>query len=647
MFECQRQRGVHGRMSVRRICLIVWVTLLCEAVGLRAELPPLIPRAVLFGNPDRANPQISPNGSQLAYLAPSDGVLNVWVRSVGEDDDRLLTHEGERGIQRYFWAQNSAQILYLKDQGGDLERHLYSIGLADGKVRDLTPYEGVSARVVAINARFPDEILVALNRRDPQLHDVYRVDLTTGDARLDVKNDGAFVAWTADHELRVRAGVQLTPDGGTALLVRDTVTDPWRTLTTWEPSDVLNSGPITFTPDGNGVFLSSSAGSDTGEFRRIELDGGRETTLVFSRNADLADLFIHPIRNTVQAVAFNKQRLHWTVLDRSVKRDFRTLRRLRRGDFSIINRDHADRTWLIAYTTDNGPVYYYAYDRHTRQAKLLFSNRKALEGVRLARMVPISFRARDGLTIPGYLTVPRGIEPLRLPLVVLVHPGPWSRDTWGYNGTAQWLANRGYAVLQINYRGSTGYGKSFVNAANKEWGGKMNDDLVDGVRWAVGRKIADAKRIAIFGASYGGYAALASLAFTPDVYSCGISVSGPCDLTSFAQRLPSFMKLLEPLLWDRIGHPVHDAKLLRSRSPFEHADKIRKPLLIAQGANDQRVPKAQTVAFVAKLREANRSVTYVEYADEAHGIRLPKNRLDFFGKAEKFLAEHLGGRFEP
>lgn len=647
MRECHRQLDSRGRLNGRRVCLIAMVALCSEVVGLRGELPPLIPRAVLFGNPDRANPQISPDGSLLAYLAPADGVLNVWVRSVGEHDDRLLTHDRERGIQKYFWAQNNKQILYLKDQDGDEERHLYSIELSDGKVRNLTPFEGVSARVVAIDAHFPNEILIGLNRRDPQLHDVYRVDLTTGDVRLDVKNEQAFVGWVADHQLRVRAGIRLTSDGGTALLVRDAVTDPWRTLTSWKPSDVLNSGPIAFTADGKGIFLSSSAGSDTGEFRRMDLATGIEDAIAFSRHADIADLFIHPIHHTVQAVAFNKQRLHWTVLDRSVKRDFRTLRRLRRGDFSIINRDHADRTWLIAYTTDNGPVYYYAYNRDTRQAKLLFSNRKALEDVRLARMVPISFRARDGLTVPGYMTVPRGIAPERLPLVVLVHPGPWARDTWGYNGAAQWLANRGYAVLQINFRGSTGFGKAFINAGDKQWGKKMNDDLVDGVRWAVERNIADAKRVAIFGGSYGGYAVLSSLAFTPDVYACGVSVSGPCDLGTFAERLPAFMKPLERLLWDRIGHPVHDAELLKSRSPFEHAEEIKKPLLIVQGANDQRVPKAQTVAFVAKLRKTNRSVTYVEYADEAHGVTLPKNRLDFFGQAEKFLAEHLGGRFEP
>ncbi len=631
----------------RRLVGYALVTALClNGAALRAELPPLIPRQDLFGNPDKASPRISPDGKRLAYLAPDEGVLNVWIRTLGRSDDRAVTRDRGRGIRRYFWAHNNEQILYLQDKQGAEDWHLYAVLLATGDVKDLTPFPGVQARFVADEQSLPDELLVALNKRDPSFHDVYRVDLRTGQRTLEAKNELGLVEWLADHYLNVRAGIWLTSSGGMELMTRDDRASAWRTFRSWDPEDVLTSGPIAFTADGGGLYVISSAGSDTGELRRIDLATGEEKTLASDPQADVAGWLIHPTKYTVQAVSFRKEKVHWKLLDKSIKKDLAAIKRLQRGDFRVVNRDHADRVWLIAFTADDGPVSYYVYERETRHAERLFTSRSALEDLRLARMRPISFHARDGLLIHGYLTTPRGVRARNLPMVLLVRSRPWGRDKWGYNGVVQWLANRGYAVLQVNFRGSTGYGKRFLNAADREWGGRMHTDLIDGVRFAVRKRVADPARVAIFGSLYGGYATLVGLAFAPEVFRCGVDISGPTNLITWMETTPPYWKPIEPLLWARVGHPVKDAEFLRSRSPVFHVDKITSPLLIAQGANDPRVKPSESLQIVEALRKAGRDVEYVEYPDEGHGFARPENRLDFYAKAEKFLAKHVGGRYE-
>ena len=634
-------------MKHESVLCVTFSALLWQAVGVAGELPPLIPREVLLGNPDKASPQISPDGRRLTYIAPYEGVLNVWVRTIGSNDDRVITKDRKRGIRAYFWAANNRQIIYVQDKAGDENWHLYAVDLETGDIRDLTPFQDVRARVIAVEQKFPNEILVAINNRTPELYDIYRVDLDTGKLTLELENTEDFVVWVADHDLRVRAAAKLTPAGGLELRVRDNPTSPWRTLTTWGPEDTLNSGPIRFTPDAKSLYLVSSKGTNTGELRETDLVTGTEETLASDPHADLAEVLIHPTNHTFQAVAYNKERIHWKVLDKSIKKDFRAIRRIRRGDFDVIDRDHADQTWLVSFETDDGPVSYYAYDRGTRKAEFLFTDHQGLENVTLAKMEPSGFRARDNLFISGYLTTPPGIRPtVNLPLVLLVNRGPWSRSTWGYDGTAQWLANRGYAVLQVNFRGSSGYGKAFVNASRREWGGKMQDDLIDGVNWAIKHRIADPKRIAIFGYSYGGYAALMGLASSPDVFCCGVDICGPANLITYIKTLPPYLKPIEPLVFDRVGHPERDAEFLESRSPLFMADRITKPLLIAQGANDPHVKKSESLRMVEALKKAGKVVEYVEYPDEGHGFARPENRLDFYAKAEKFLARHLGGRYE-
>ena len=608
------------------------------------ELPPLIPRDVLLGNPDRTRPRISPDGKRLAYLAPSDGVMNVWVKTLGAADDQVLTRDTDRGVRYYHWAQDNTHILYAQDVDGDENWHVYDANLETKEIRDLTPFDNIQARIIAFNPKFPSHALIAINNRVPQFHDVYRVDIVSGEITLTLKNENQLVGFDVDREFQVRAGIRVAADGASELLVRQSERAPWTRITRWDPEDLIGSGSVTFTPDGRGLNLVTSSGSETRELRQIDLATGKERTLASDHSADVADFFIHPMTHVVQAVGFNKERLHWKVLDPAVRHDFRAIRRIRRGDFRIISRDNADATWVVAFTTDDGPVSYYRYDRENRESSFLFTNRKALEGLKLAKMVPISFQSSDGLTIHGYLTTPRGIKPHGLPLVLKVHSSAWGRDAWGYDGETQWLANRGYAVLQINARGSSGYGKSFLNAANRDWGGRMHQDLVDGVRWATRMKIADPQRVAIYGKSFGGYATLMGLATSPDLFACGVDISGWNNLLTLMKNLPPYLQHVERILWDRIGHPEKDLEFLKSRSPLFNAHRITRPLLIAQGASDPHTKKTETLQLVDTLRENGTTVEYIEYEDEGHGFDRPENRLDFLARAEEFLATHLGGR---
>jgi len=633
-------------MREKLLLCTLGAAMFAQSSNLLAELPPLIPLKVFFDNPDKAGPQISPDGKKLAYIAPDEGVLNVWVRTVGQSDDQVITKDRKRGIRQYFWAENNEQLIYLQDKDGDENWRVFAVNLKSKEEKNLTPYDGVQARVLAVDAKFPNEIMVAINNRNPQLHDAYRADLTTGKLKLEAQNDQGFLGWEIDHDFKVRGAGLATPDGGSEFLVRENQDSAFRTLTKFGPEDSLGSGPVAFTPDGKGFYVHSSVGTNTVQLREMDIATGKEKVLASDDTYDVTGEFIHPTKHTIQAVAFMKDRMTWKVLDPSIADDFAAIGRIRDGDFSVINRDKEDKTWLVAFDIDNGPVHYYSYDRGTKKGTLLFTNRKALESLTLAKMKPISFKARDGLTINGYLTLPPGIEGKNLPMVLNVHGGPWARDFWGYDGEAQWMANRGYAMLQVNFRGSTGYGKEFLNASNREWGGKMHYDLLDAVNWAVKEGVADPKRVAIFGGSYGGYATLAGLAFTPDVFACGVDIVGPSSLITLMQTIPPYWKPMESIFFTRVGHPEKDAEFLKTRSPLHSADKITKPLLIAQGANDPRVKKAESLQIVEAMKKAGKDVQYVEYPDEGHGFARPENRLDFYAKADKFLAKYLGGRAE-
>lgn len=607
-----------------------------------AQLPPLIPRAVLFGNPERSGPQLSPDGKRMAYLAPDKGVLNVWVRTLGQSDDKVVTSDRKRGIRSYFWQQDSSHVLYVQDQDGDENWHLYQTDLKTGMTRDLTPFKGITAQIVAMDEKRPDTLLVGLNHRDPRLHDVYRLNLKNGALDLDTQNPGDVLGFEADRSLAVRAAQVMKPDGSTEIRVRDSVTSPWRAFLSWS-ADETNGGVASFTPDGKGIWVMSSVGANATRLLQVDLATGKQKVVSEDPMYDLSGLLVHPTKHTLEAVNYTKARREWVVLDPAVQPDFAALRAVRDGDFGIVSRDKADKTWLVAYTVDDGPVYWYSYDRATRKAALLFSNQPKLEGAKLAKMKPVSFKAKDGLTIHGYLTLPEGVPAKGLPLIVNVHGGPWARDTWGYRPEVQWMANRGYAVLQVNFRGSTGYGKAYLNAGDKEWGRKMHQDLLDGRDWVVKQGIADPKKVAIYGGSYGGYATLAGLAFTPTEFTCGVDIVGPSNLATLLASIPPYWAPMKALFTKRMGDTE---AILKERSPLYQAGDIVRPLLIAQGANDPRVKQAESDQIVAAMRKNGQAVDYLLFPDEGHGFARPENRMKFYAAAEAFLARHLGGRAE-
>ncbi len=609
-------------------------------------LPPLIPRELLFGNPKRARPQLSPDGKYLAYIAPDDkNILQVWLRTVGQEDDRKLTDDKKRGIRLYFWTYNPEQLIYLQDSDGDENFHLYSVNIQSNLVRDLTPFQGVKAQPIDLDPEFPDEVIVGLNLNDRQKFDVYRINLNNGAVEFDTDNPGNIVSWVADANFQIRAAIAATPDGGYDLLFRETVNTEWETLRHWEPDD--EGSAVSFSQDGKTLYIIGSHEANAQRLIALELATRQETVMAEDEQYDVGGIIIHPTDRVIQAVSFYKDKVQWQVLDDRIAADFEVLPQVRNGEFSLGSRTLADDLWLVSYYTDDGPVYYYTYNRETKSSTLLFSNQPELEDLQLASMQPISYQARDGLTIHGYLSTPVGVESKHLPTVLLVHGGPWARDTWGYDAEVQWLTNRGYAVLQVNFRGSTGYGKAFLNAANREWAAKMHDDLIDAVNWLVENGIADPEKVAIMGGSYGGYATLVGLTFTPEVFAAGVDIVGPSNLVTLMQSIPPYWAPMKAMFAHRLGDLETEEEFLKERSPLFYVDRIQKPLLIGQGANDPRVKEAESEQIVEAMRKANKPVEYALYTDEGHGFARPENRLHFFAIAEEFLAKYLGGRFEP
>jgi dipeptidyl aminopeptidase/acylaminoacyl peptidase len=614
-----------------------------------AALPALVPRAVLFGNPERAAPRISPDATRLAYLAPSpEGVLNVWVRSLSSGEAEQVTRDTVRGIRYHEWTEDGQRLIYVQDSGGDENWHVFLVELATRKVTDLTPYPGVRVDGVTLRRRRPAEMLVALNLRDRGVFDMHRLDILTGRIELDTQNPGDVVRWFADAELQVRAAVSMdNEDGSSALRVREAPEGPWREILRWPFGE--HGALVDFSADGRVLYVQSSLGSDTTRLLRLDAASGAELeTLAADPRADIARVQVHPETHEVEAVAIEEAKLEWTVLAPSVAGDFERLERLTRGTFSVLSRDHADAVWVVADLVDDGPVVYSLYRRAEGRLERLFVDRPKLEGFRLARTEPVRIRARDGLELVAYLTCPPGVEPRGLPMVLDVHGGPWARDSWGFHPEVQWFASRGYACLQVNYRGSTGFGKRFLHAADGQWGiGTMQDDLTDAVRWAVAEGIADPGRVGIYGGSYGGYATLAGLVFTPGLYACGVDIVGVSHLRTFFQSIPPYWKTFRKQLELMVGDMDGDEELNRRHSPIYHVENIRAPLLIAQGANDPRVHINESDQMVQALRGRGLSVGYVVYPDEGHGFVRPENRMDFYGRAEEFLARHLGGRAEP
>ena len=615
----------------------------------------LIPREVLFGNPDKSSVQLSPDGTKISYGAPVDGVMNVWV---GPADDpaaaKPVTDDTNRGILTYFWAYTNEHILYLQDQAGDENWRVYSVNLKTGETIDLTPLEDVQAQIQAVSPKFQNEILVALNNRVPQLHDLYRINIDTGERTLILENEG-FLDFSIDNDFNVRLAVRMTADGGLECLSQ-TDEGGWELFMKVPMEDILTTSDVGFDKTGNVLYITDSRGRDTSALFALDLNTGEQTLIAEDPKADLSDVMFHPTEKNVQAVAFTYERKHWQIIDESIVEDLTYLRTVADGDIEVADRTLDDRYWMIVYLIDDGPVQYYRYDRKKQEAEFLFTQRRELEDLPLVKMHPVVIESRDGLNLVSYYTLPMesdsdgdGYPAEPLPMVLFVHGGPWSRDNWGYNPIHQWLANRGYAVLSVSFRGSTGFGKAFINAGNLEWGGKMHDDLLDAVDWAIQEGVADPEQVAIMGGSYGGYATLVGLTFTPETFACGVDIVGISNLVTFAETIPPYWEPQIEQLTTRIGdHRTEEGRtLLTERSPLTQVDRIQRPLLIGQGANDPRVPQAESDQIVQAMQEKGIPVTYVLYPDEGHGFARPENLQSFFAIAEAFLADCLGGRFEP
>ena len=623
--------------------------LVLAAAQLFADLPPLIPRDVLFGNPERAAPQLSPDGKRLAWLAPDKkNVLQVWVKTLGKDDDKAVTADKKRGIRNYSWARDNKTLLYLQDDDGNENFQLYGVDLETGNVRDYTAIQGTRASIINLDAGLPDQVLVGLNARDRRYFDAYRMQLSTGALMLDTQNPGDVDSWFAGPNNEVMVAVAVDPkDGSTDVRVRKNHFAPWKSLVK-APYDE-NLGVDGLSADGQWIYLETSLGSDTARLVQKNIATGEEKPIASSPEVDAGAVIINPYTHVVEAVSFEPGRRTWTIVDPSVKADYDAIAKLADGDFAVINRDQSNKTWLVAFTSDRGPARWYTWDRAAKKGTFLFSAQPKLENLQLSEMKPVEIKTRDGLTEHAYLTLPAGLAAKNLPLVLFVHGGPWGRDFWGYNSTAQWLANRGYAVLQPNFRASTGFGKKFLNAGDKQWGLKMHDDLIDAANWAVKQGYADKNRIAIMGGSYGGYATLAGMTVTPDYFACGVDIVGPSNLKTLLSTIPPYWATARATFNKRMGNvdDPADAELIKNASPLFKADAIKKPLLIGQGQNDPRVNVRESEQIVDAIQKNNGSVTYVVYSDEGHGFARPENRIDFNARAENFLAGCLGGRAEP
>eukprot|EP00549_Striatella_unipunctata_P018631 CAMPEP_0118679284 /NCGR_PEP_ID=MMETSP0800-20121206/3704_1 /TAXON_ID=210618 ORGANISM="Striatella unipunctata, Strain CCMP2910" /NCGR_SAMPLE_ID=MMETSP0800 /ASSEMBLY_ACC=CAM_ASM_000638 /LENGTH=649 /DNA_ID=CAMNT_0006575265 /DNA_START=83 /DNA_END=2032 /DNA_ORIENTATION=- len=617
----------------------------------------IIPRKVLFGNPTFAAPKLSPDGNLLAYLGPSKdkNVLNVFVYKVNEekqDEARMVTNDTSRGIRQFFWAQDSQTILFKQDFEGDENFHLWAIDATatdtTAEARDLTPGKNVKASTVITNKRFPDELLVSTNERNAALFDVYRCNYKTGEKVLDTENPGDVVGWGAeDDSFEIReALVRNQEDSSNIVRVRNSKDAEWRDLITFPYGEEGNL--VEFCADnGKSCYMTSSLGRETTALLKVDLETGETIEELYSNDkCNVGGVVLDDDTKELKAVSYNYARTERVFFDEELERDYKTLEELgpKGAEVGVASKTRDEKRWVVAYSRSDGPTEYKLYDQEEKTIKDLFVSRPDLLDYKFSPMEDVVIKARDGLELVAYLT--RAKKEEKTPLVLLVHGGPWARDFWGFSASAQWFANRGYATLQVNYRGSTGYGKTFLHKADKEWGGTMQDDLTDAVKWAIDEGIADPDNICIYGGSYGGYACLAGLTFTPDLYKCGVDIVGPSNVKTLLDSIPPYWGPLRNQMLLKIGDVDSDEAFNKKISPLFHVDKIKAPLLIGQGANDPRVKQAEADQIAFSMKEKGIPVEYVLYPDEGHGFARPANRIDFNARAELFMKEHLGGRAE-
>ena len=648
---------------MKQLILGVFAALLVPTLA-AAQKPPtaaeavagsaVIPRSALFGNPEKAQARISPDGKHLSFIAPRDGVLNIWLAPTNDPGNaKPITNDQKRGIRQHFWAYDNKHILFVQDEGGDENWHVYAVDIDTGTQKDLTPYKGVNAQVAGLSWRKPGVAAIGINDRTPEYHDMWEVNLTTGNRVLIEQNSQEFAGYDFDLDLKPRLATKTTAEGNEILR---RVGGKWVSMLKFGQADSLTTSTIGVEGSGTSVLMQSSVGRDKAALVRVDIATSKATVLGASEQADIESIWTDPKDRTPQAYTVNYLKPEITVLKPAVQKDVTYLTKELGDGFDVVGRTLDDTLWIVVSADALAPPVSYLYDRKAAKLTKLFEFRPALSKAPLVPMQSLELKSRDGLTLVAYLSLPPGSDAngdgrpdAPVPLVLDVHGGPWARDAYGFNNEAQWLANRGYAVLSVNYRGSTGFGKTFVNAGDKEWAGKMHDDLLDAVAWAINEKIATADKVAIYGGSYGGYATLVGVTFTPDTFACGVDLVGPSNLATLLASIPPYWKSFYEEMTARIGDPRTEAgmKLLVGRSPLTHVDAIKKPLLIAQGANDPRVKQAEADQIVKAMKAKNLPVTYVLYPEEGHGFGRPTNRVSFYAIAEGFLSKCLGGRYEP
>jgi dipeptidyl aminopeptidase/acylaminoacyl peptidase len=615
----------------------------------QAQQADLVARRVFFDNPDYGNVRISPDGKQLAYVAPLDGVNNLWLAEVADPAAaRPVTRVTDRNIGGYFrWAYTNRHLVFFRERDGDENWRAASVDITNGVVVPLTPEQGVKSFLQEVDHKFPDEVLIRHNARDKSRFDLFRINVVTGASELKFENTEYAELFT-DSGFQLRLATRLAANGTAEIFER-------RSDGTWAPfiqvpiGDIDATQLVDFSADGNTLYLIDSRGRDKAALFALDMTTRESKLLAADDESDIVQVILDDQRRPIAARA-TRDRSRWYAVDPSAEQDLADLARHGDGDITIVS-DSTDRRMVsVFYERDTESGEFALLDRDTREVRKLFAQRKSLAGVPLCKMQPVIVPSRDGLRLNGYLTLPATEAGHgRMPLVLVIHGGPYARDVWGFNPTHQWLANRGYAVLSVNYRGSTGFGKAFIAAADREWGGRMHDDLIDAVDWAVAQGIADPKRVAFFGGSYGGYSALMAATKTPEVFACIVDLFGISNLITFMATIPPYWGPWFSVWKNRLGDPDTEAgrAFLADRSPINHLERATKPILIAQGMRDVRVVAAESEQMVTALKQRSVPVTYITFPDEGHGFARPANRLAFNGVAEAFLAKHLGGRYQP
>jgi dipeptidyl aminopeptidase/acylaminoacyl peptidase len=615
------------------------------------RMPPIIPLTHFFDNPEVSGTQISPDGRYLSFMRPWQGKMNVHIRPVAGGEERRMTADTVRPIPGYFWSVDGTRLLYVQDRGGDENYHVYSAPVAGTGVpeaRNLTPFPGVRTMIMAVPRELPDRIVIAMNQRDRAVFDAYWLNIDTGELTLAVQNPGRLSAFYLDPQNRIRAATGQGEAGETVIYTRDTEAAEFREVARYPATEQV--GVLRFHPDGRRLYVSSNAGdADLARLALLDLATGEKTTIESDpdNQVDFGGAVFSERTKELMATVYAGDTIRVYPKTQEFATLLNQLRQVHRGSPGISSRTHDERMMVVSFTSATDPGATYLFDRETGEATFLWRPRPWLQSDQLADMRPVSYATRDGMTVHGYLSTPRGVEARNLPTILLVHGGPWARDFWGYDPEAQLLANRGYAVLQLNYRGSTGYGKRFFNAAVGEFGRAMHTDLIDGVEWAVREGIADRSRIGIYGGSYGGYATLVGLTFTPDVFACGVSYVGPSSLVTLIESFPAYWRPFMESTWFRfVGDPAdpQTREQLRARSPLYHVDQIRSPLLIVQGQNDPRVTKLESDQLAIALRDRGVQVRYINAENEGHGFVNPQNRLALYRSMELFFRDCLGGR---